>query len=56
MSVFPSSSKPAALRDSFHQHLHMSALAASAAGVSVLALAQPGKISSRLPRRVSELN
>jgi hypothetical protein len=35
--------KPATLRDSLHQHLHMYALAASAAGVSVLALVQPGE-------------
>lgn len=35
--------KPAGLRDSLHQHLHMYALAASAAGVSVLAMAEPAE-------------
>ena len=35
--------KPISLRDSLHQHLHMYALSASAAGVSLLALAQPGE-------------
>ena len=43
MKSSPSSSKPAHLRDSLHQHLHMYALAASAAGVSLLALAQPSE-------------
>lgn len=43
MKTFPSPSKPATLRDSFHQHLHLYALAASAAGVSVLAMVQPGE-------------
>lgn len=43
MNTFPPPSKPANLRDSLHQHLHMYALAASAAGVSVLALVQPGE-------------
>ena len=33
-------SKQAHVRDSLHQHLHMYALAASAAGVTMLALAQ----------------
>jgi len=43
MKTFPVPSKPDNLRDSLHQHLHMYALAASAAGVSVLAMAQPGE-------------
>ncbi|MGB9241186.1 MAG: hypothetical protein WCC19_20390 [Terriglobales bacterium] len=43
MKTLPPASKPAKVRDSLHQHLHMYALAASAAGVSVLALAQPGE-------------
>src|SRR5208337_1784541 len=43
MKTFPARSKPAKVRDSLHQHLHTYALAASAAGVSVLALAQPGE-------------
>jgi hypothetical protein len=43
MKTLPPPSKPVNLRDSLHQHLHMYALAASAAGVSVLALAQPGE-------------
>ncbi len=43
MKTLATPAKPAALRDSFHQHLHMYALAASAAGVSVLALVQPGE-------------
>jgi hypothetical protein len=36
-------SKQVHVRDSLHQHLHVYALAASAAGVSMLALAQPGE-------------
>ena len=36
-------SKQVHVRDSLHQHLHMYALAASAAGVSMLALAQPSE-------------
>ena len=36
-------SKPANLHDSLHQHLHTYALAATAAGVSMLALGQPGE-------------
>jgi len=36
------SSKAVRVGDSLHQHLHMYALAASAAGVSMMALAQPG--------------
>ena len=43
MKTSPSSSKPANLSDSLHQHVHMYALAASAAGVSLLATAQPGE-------------
>ncbi len=43
MKTFPPSSKPVNLRDSLHQHLYMYALAASAAGVSVLAMVQPGE-------------
>ena len=43
MKTLPPSSKPARVRDLLHQHLHTYALAASAAGVSVLALAQPGE-------------
>ena len=41
MKTFASPSQPLKVRDSLQQHLHMYALAASAAGVSVLALAQP---------------
>jgi len=37
------SSKPVRVGDSLQQHLHMYALAASAAGVSMLALVQPGE-------------
>jgi hypothetical protein len=40
MKTVPPSSKPVNLRDSLHQHLHLYALAASAAGVSMLALAE----------------
>ncbi|MGB0115879.1 MAG: hypothetical protein WBP73_03670 [Terriglobales bacterium] len=36
-------SKQVHVRDSLHQHLHTYALAASAAGVSILALAQPSE-------------
>jgi hypothetical protein len=43
MKSFASPSKPANARESLHQHLHMYALAASAGGVSVLALVQPGE-------------
>ena len=43
MKTLPPPSKPVNLCDSLHQHLHMYALAASAAGVSVLALVQPGE-------------
>jgi hypothetical protein len=43
MKTLASPSKPVDVRDSLHQRLHMYALAASAAGVSVLALAQPGE-------------
>src|ERR1700689_3705424 len=43
MKTSPSSLKPVNLSDSLYQHLHMYALAASAAGVSVLALAQPAE-------------
>ncbi len=38
-----SSSKPVNLSDSLYQHLHMYAVAASAAGVSLLATAQPSE-------------
>ena len=38
-----SSFNSAIARESLHQHLHMYALAASAAGVTMLALAQPGE-------------
>ena len=41
MKTSPSSSKPVNLGDSLYQHLHMYALAASAASVSLLAMAQP---------------
>jgi len=43
MQTYPPPSKPANVRDSLHHHLHLYALAASAAGVSMLALAQPGE-------------
>jgi len=43
MRTLPAPSKPADLRDSLHHHLHLYALAATAAGVSVLALAQPSE-------------
>ena len=36
-------SKPVHLRDPLHRQLHVYALAASAAGVSILALAQPSE-------------
>ncbi|MGA2424834.1 MAG: hypothetical protein ABSG07_12590 [Terriglobales bacterium] len=42
MKTLPVPSKPVNLRDAVHQHLHMYALAASAAGVSMLAMARPG--------------
>ena len=43
MKTSPSSLKPVNLSDSLYQHLHMYALAASAAGVSLLAMAQPSE-------------
>jgi len=43
MKRSPSSFKPVNLSDSLCQHLHAYALAASAAGVSLLATAQPGE-------------
>jgi len=43
MKTLPNPSKPVCSSDSFHQHLHTYALAAGAAGVGMLALAQPGR-------------
>jgi hypothetical protein len=43
MKTFPPRLKPSNVRDSLQQHLHMYALAASAAGVSALAMAQPSE-------------
>ena len=43
MKRSPRSRKPANLSESIHQQLNMYALAAGAAGVSVLALAQPSE-------------
>lgn len=43
MKTLPPPSKSANVHDSLHQHLHMYALAASAAGVSALALVQPAE-------------
>ena len=43
MKTSPPRPKPTNFRDSMHQHLHMYALAASAAGVSVLSMVQPGE-------------
>jgi hypothetical protein len=44
VKTFATPSKPAKRRDSFHQHLHMYALAASAAGVSALAQSAEAEI------------